>query len=61
MHSFQRKIIRLSNKQVCPFTGKHILAETMLKEAQLLDLLGKDFKSKVLNIIKKVKKTRETM
>ena len=35
--------------------------ETILKEAQTLGLLDKDFKSIVLNMVKELKKTRRTM
>lgn len=58
MSSFQQKITRHANKQenmVCIW-GKKQLIETVLEENQILNLLGKDFKSAIYNMFKIIKK-----
>lgn len=49
------------NKKYDPFAGKGKLTETFPEEAQAVNLLDKDLKSTVLNILKELKETRRTM
>lgn len=60
MPSFQR-IIRHTKKEVWPIHRKKILIETVLEEAQILDLLDEEFKSSVFKMLKELKETRRTI
>ena len=53
--------MRHAKKETWPIhTNIHTkLTETVPKEAQTLDLLDKDFKSTILNMLKELKETRK--
>lgn len=61
MSTSQQKIKKYTKKheKYGPFTGKKTLTETNPEEAQTLELLVKDDKSTVLNMLNEIKETMD--
>lgn len=52
MSVFQHKIMRFKETKYGSYTGKKQSIKTTLEKDQTIDLLYKDFKSPILNILK---------